>query len=311
MEPTTLDIKSLMNTDKIKNEDNELLDDIDDLMKDDIMNNYNKDDNNNDDVNNDNNDNDDINDINNINDINDINDDVEENKEQQSDPSEINPNDFKEILDNGEFDNLSPQQQRIIKYDLLMKLADLVKTNGIQITTDYNMNSNYYDIKREYDYHVRVRGKKRTISTIYSGIICAAKGLEFLNNKFDPFGLNINGFTLNLESSREELLDVLMELYDKYLSTQGKEISPEMQLVFIFIKALVMTMVTNTATSYISSLFDKPAFNKNEIKQKLNNQNQVNNPPNPIFNRSSNVMEEFKKEAELRDIKLSPMPDIE
>ena len=270
-------------------------------MKDDIMNNYNKDDNNDDDVNNDNNDNDDI---------NDINDDVEENKEQQSDPSEINPNDFKEILDNGEFDNLSPQQQRIIKYDLLMKLADLVKTNGIQITTDYNMNSNYYDIKREYDYHVRVRGKKRTISTIYSGIICAAKGLEFLNNKFDPFGLNINGFTLNLESSREELLDVLMELYDKYLSTQGKEISPEMQLVFIFIKALVMTMVTNTATSYISSLFDKPAFNKNEIKQKLNNQNQVNQP-NPIFNRSSNVMEEFKKEAELRDIKLSPMPDIE
>lgn len=301
MEPTTLDIKSLMNTDKIKNEDNELLEDIDDLMKDDIMNNYNKDDNNDDDVNNDNNDNDDI---------NDINDDVEENKDQQSDPSEINPNDFKEILDNGEFDNLSPQQQRIIKYDLLMKLADLVKTNGIQITTDYNMNSNYYDIKREYDYHVRVRGKKRTISTIYSGIICAAKGLEFLNNKFDPFGLNINGFTLNLESSREELLDVLMELYDKYLSTQGKEISPEMQLVFIFIKALVMTMVTNTATSYISSLFDKPAFNKNEIKQKLNNQNQVNQP-NPIFNRSTNVMEEFKKEAELRDIKLSPMPDIE
>lgn len=298
MEPTTLDIKSLMNTDKIKNEDNELLDDIDDLMKDDIMNNYNKDDNNDDDVNNDN------------NDIDDINDDVEENKEQQSDPSEINPNDFKEILDNGEFDNLSPQQQRIIKYDLLMKLADLVKTNGIQITTDYNMNSNYYDIKREYDYHVRVRGKKRAISTMYSGIICAAKGLEFLNNKFDPFGLNINGFTLNLESSREELLDVLMELYDKYLSTQGKEISPEMQLVFIFIKALVMTMVTNTATSYISSLFDKPAFNKNEIKQKLNNQNQVNQP-NPIFNRSTNVMEEFKKEAELRDIKLSPMPDIE
>lgn len=299
MEPTTLDIKSLMNTDKIKNEDNELLDDIDDLMKDDIMNNYNKDDNNDDDVNNDN------------DDINDINDDTEENtKEQQSDPSEINPNDFKEILDNGEFDNLSPQQQRIIKYDLLMKLADLVKTNGIQITTDYNMNSNYYDIKREYDYHVRVRGKKRTISTIYSGIICAAKGLEFLNNKFDPFGLNINGFTLNLESSREELLDVLMELYDKYLSTQGKEISPEMQLVFIFIKALIMTMVTNTATSYISSLFDKPTFNKNEIKQKLNNQNQVNQP-NPIFNRSSNVMEEFKKEAELRDIKLSPMPDIE
>lgn len=301
MEPTTLDIKSLMNTDKIKNEDNELLDDIDDLMKDDIMNNYNKDDNNDNDVNNDNDD---------IGDINDINDDVEENKDQQSDPSEINPNDFKEILDNGEFDNLSPQQQRIIKYDLLMKLADLVKTNGIQITTDYNMNSNYYDIKHEYDYHVRVRGKKRTISTIYSGIICAAKGLEFLNNKFDPFGLNINGFTLNLESSREELLDVLMELYDKYLSTQGKEISPEMQLVFIFIKALVMTMVTNTATSYISSLFDKPAFNKNEIKQKLNNQNQVNQP-NPIFNRSSNVMEEFKKEAELRDIKLSPMPDIE
>lgn len=315
IEPTTMDIKSLLNTEKIKEEgdDNELLEDIDDLMNDDIINNYKtKNDENEDEDNGEEEDEDDNGD----------DDMLEDDEPQKKDFGEINPNDFKEMLDNGEYENLTPQQQRIVKYDLLMKLAELVKTNGIQVTADYNMNSDYYDIKREYDYHIRVRGKKRAVSTIYSGVVCVAKALEFLNNKFDPFGVNINGFTLNIEASREEMLDVLTELYDKYFGTQGKEISPEMQFLLIIIKALILTMVTNYASSYMSSLFDKSSFNKEELKKQINtptpqqtqhNQQNQYNPQQSLeekFNRSSNVMEEFNKEVDLRNVKLSPMPDF-
>lgn len=299
IEPTTLDIKSLMNTAKIKEEDNELMDDIDDLMKDDIMNDYNKD--------------------NNEDNEDEENDNEEENEEEEEDEpfepakrdtGEINPNDFKEMLDNGEYESLTPQQQRIVKYDLLMKLADLVKTNGIQVTTDYTMDDDFYEIKREYDYHIRVRGKKRTVSTIYSGIICGAKGIEFLNKKFDPFGVNLDGFTLNLESSREEMLDVLTELYDKYFGMKGKEVSPEMELALIFIRSLIMTIITNTASSYISTLFDKPAFNKEELKRQIKTQQPQSQPIQPIFQRSSNVMDEFNKEVDVRNVKLTPMPEF-
>ena len=305
IEPTTADIKSLLNTEKIKDGDNELLDDINDFINDDLYKNKdNKDDK------------DDEDDENITEDENDLkleDNDVKPVKEVNINTSQINPNDFKEMLDNGEFESLTPQQQRITKYDLLMKLANLVKENGIQVTTDYNMDSDYYDIKREYDYHVRVRSKKRAVATIYSGVICVSKALEFLNNKFDPFGVNINGFTLNLEASREEMLDVLTELYEKYFGLQSGEISPEMQFLLIIIKALLLTMVTNYASSYMSSLFDKSALDKERLKQQF----KQNNPPQKLnqqfpqqqFQRSENVMEEFNKEVDLRNVKLSPIPE--
>ena len=305
LDPTTADIKSLLNTEKIKDGDNELLDDINDFINDDLYKNKdNKDDK------------DDEDDENITEDENDLkleDNDVKPVKEVNINTSQINPNDFKEMLDNGEFESLTPQQQRITKYDLLMKLANLVKENGIQVTTDYNMDSDYYDIKREYDYHVRVRSKKRAVATIYSGVICVSKALEFLNNKFDPFGVNINGFTLNLEASREEMLDVLTELYEKYFGLQSGEISPEMQFLLIIIKALLLTMVTNYASSYMSSLFDKSALDKERLKQQF----KQNNPPQKLnqqfpqqqFQRSENVMEEFNKEVDLRNVKLSPIPE--
>ena len=40
MDPTTADIKSLLNTEKIKDDDNDNFDEIDDLMSDDIIKNY-------------------------------------------------------------------------------------------------------------------------------------------------------------------------------------------------------------------------------------------------------------------------------
>lgn len=317
IEPTTADIKSLLNTEKIKDGNNDLLDDINDLMNDDIINNYKEneklDEKNNEDE-------EDNEDINNDDEINLEDNDIKPIK--QTNTANINPNDFKEMLENGEFESLTPQQQRITKYDLLMKLANLVKENGVQITADYNMDSDYYDIKREYDYHIRVRSKKRAVATIYSGVICVSKALEFLNNKFDPFGVNINGFTLNLEASREEMLDVLTELYEKYFGLQAGEISPEMQFLLIIIKALLLTMVTNYASSYMSSLFDKSALDKERLKQQFKQQNQPqqNNQqnqnlnqqfPQQQFQRSQDVMNEFNKEVDLRNIKLSPMPDFD
>lgn len=306
-ELTTLDVKALMNSEKLRDDENENFEDIDDLMNDDIINNYKAK----------------QEETNNVNaTVKDdmfgpMNDIMDEKPSYNPKPFEsVDPNDFKEMLENGEFESLTPQQQRFAKMDLIMKLADLVKRNGIQITTDYTMDSDYYEIKREYDYHIRVRSKKRAISTIYSGMICGAKAIEFLNNKFDPFGVNLNGFTLNLEASREEMLDVLTELYDKYFGVSGGEISPEMQLMLIIIKAMIMTMVTNYASSYMSSLFDKPSLSKEELKKqfaKQQSQPQVQQQPQPVqaFERGTDVMAEYKKELDLRDIKLTPVPTFD
>lgn len=306
-ELTTLDVKALMNSEKLRDDENENFEDIDDLMNDDIINNYKAK----------------QEEANNVNaTIKDdmfgpMNDIMDEKPSYNPKPFEsVDPNDFKEMLENGEFESLTPQQQRFAKMDLIMKLADLVKRNGIQITTDYTMDSDYYEIKREYDYHIRVRSKKRAISTIYSGMICGAKAIEFLNNKFDPFGVNLNGFTLNLEASREEMLDVLTELYDKYFGVSGGEISPEMQLMLIIIKAMIMTMVTNYASSYMSSLFDKPSLSKEELKKQFAKQQaqpQVQQQPQPVqaFERGTDVMAEYKKEMDLRDIKLTPVPTFD
>ena len=101
------------------------------------------------------------------------------------------------------------------------------------------------------------------------------------------------------------MLDVLTELYDKYFGTEGREMTPEMQFLLIIIKALILTMVTNYASSYMSSLFSK-SLDKEEIKKEVKqNNNQSSIPP-----RSTNVMEEYNKEVDLRNVKLTPIPDL-
>ena len=321
-EPGTTDMLKLMNSQKVNDEPNNDLDEMDDIMKNDMVKNFN---NNNSSSESEEESDDDI--FNNK-----IDDDFSNNKSSGGfSPKNLSKAELKALVspNNDEYENLSPQLQKLKKYKLLTKLAELGKKEGNRayVTSDYNMDDDYYAIKLEYDFNMGLRSEKRTIESFYEGTIGLSKFLEILNNRFNnPFGVSIDGFSFNLQASREELLEVYEELYDKY-NPSGRGSSPEAQLVIIIVKAFITTIINNTAGSYLSSLYNPiTSKEKEELKNRINQpqsyqpqqqtsyQNQFSQPINvnltdEKMHKGDGVMKQFQEEINNRKLTPPIMPD--
>ena len=321
LEPGTTDMLKLMNSQKINDiSNNNDLNEMDDIMNNDMVNNFN----NNNSLDSEENNNDLEDNILNNND----DDEFEENNNNNFSPKNLTKEELKALVspNNDEYENLSPQLQKLKKYKLLTKLAELGKKEGNRayVTTDYNMDDDYYAIKLEYDFNIGLRSEKRTIESFYEGTIGVSKLLELLNNHFNnPFGVSIDGFSFNLQASREELLEVYEELYDKY-NPLSKGSSPEAQLMIIIIKAFVTTIINNTAGTFLSSLYNHNISNneKEEIKRKINNnnnnqynyQNQYTQPINvnltdEKMHKGDGVMKQYQNELNNRKLNPPNLPD--
>ena len=69
-------------------------------------------------------------------------------------------------------------------------------------------------------------------------------GLEFLNNRFDPFDLKLDGWAESVNENLEEYDDVFGELHQKYGSKA--KMAPELKLLFMLGGSAVMLHMTNT-----------------------------------------------------------------
>lgn len=186
------------------------------------------------------------------------NEDSEYNYSENSEPNDQPPDDIEQLEEEteDEYALATDSQKRIMKLKLLRQLAELARNNDdVRITEDYNMNSDYYAMKAEYDYHVGYRAKKQTVNMMYSVLSLLVRFGEYANHRFDPFNINLDGWHANVEGSREELLLALGDLYTKYRSNE--EMSPEFRIIMILIMSAVSTVIGNAGASAIKGMFNK------------------------------------------------------
>jgi hypothetical protein len=69
-------------------------------------------------------------------------------------------------------------------------------------------------------------------------------GLEFLNNRFDPFDIKIDGWGEQINENINDYDDVFGELYEKYKSKAS--LAPELKLMFQLGGSAMMVHMTNT-----------------------------------------------------------------
>jgi len=67
---------------------------------------------------------------------------------------------FKPPEELDEYQKASDRDKLIMKYNLLRNLATLAAEQNLTLIKNYNIHDDYYDIKREYDYHTGIRAKK-------------------------------------------------------------------------------------------------------------------------------------------------------
>ena len=69
-------------------------------------------------------------------------------------------------------------------------------------------------------------------------------GLEFLNNKFDPFDIKLDGWSEQVNENVDDFDEIFAELHEKYKSKA--KMAPEIKLLFQLASSGIMIHMTNT-----------------------------------------------------------------
>jgi len=138
---------------------------------------------------------------------------------------------------------MSPEETLREKLKLLRALEAMEK-KGVQLTKKYTMDSPLAEMKGEYETIKSDAEKKSSVKFQRQMMLAAVSGLEFLNGRFDPFDLKLDGWSEAVQENVEEYDDVFGELHEKY---GGKaKMAPELKLLFMLGGSAAMLHMTNT-----------------------------------------------------------------
>lgn len=129
------------------------------------------------------------------------------------------------------------------KFSILKKLEELEK-KGVELTKKYNMESSLAEMQGEYETIIAEKEKSNSVKFQGRMLMAAITGLEFLNNKFDPFDLKLDGWAEQVNESIDDYDDIFSELHDKYKSKA--KLAPELKLMFQLGGGAIMLHMTNT-----------------------------------------------------------------
>ena len=138
---------------------------------------------------------------------------------------------------------LSPEEMLREKFKALRKLEDLER-KGVKLSKRYTMESDLAEMQGEYE--MIIDEKERSNSCKFQGrmLMAAVTGLEFLNNRFDPFDVKLDGWSEQINENIDDYDEIFAELHDKYKSKA--KMAPELKLLFQLGGSAIMVHMTNT-----------------------------------------------------------------
>ena len=129
------------------------------------------------------------------------------------------------------------------KFVLLKKLEELER-RGVKLTQQYSMDSSFDEMKGEYEMLKDEKTKDNSKKFQSKMLMACVTGLEFLNNKFDPFNVILEGWGESIHENINDYDDAFSELHDKYKSKAS--LAPELKVMFMLGGSAIMTHMTNT-----------------------------------------------------------------
>jgi hypothetical protein len=136
-----------------------------------------------------------------------------------------------------------PEAEKKEKIDYINKLQRL-ESKGFPVSRKFTAENSLEDIKTEYFRLVDARNLETSLKFQRQMLMGAITGMEWLNGRFDPFDLKLEGWSESVHENVEDFDEIFEELYDKY-KDRGK-MSPEMRLVMAIGGSGFMCHVSNS-----------------------------------------------------------------
>ena len=176
-------------------------------------------------------------------------DDDDDEEEDDDDESEGSGSDAQTTSSSSSSVRKPPQRAKSLeeiaaeKQELLYRLERL-EANGFKPSRKFNMSSNLDDIKFEYERMKKQRDVDKSIKFQRKILMAITSGIEFVNNKFDPLSVKLDGWSESIYENLHEYDDVFEELHEKYKSKM--KVAPEIKLLMMVGGSAFMFHLTNT-----------------------------------------------------------------
>lgn len=167
---------------------------------------------------------------------------------------------------------LNPEEEKKKKNELLNKLNRL-ESKGYTLTRRFTMDNSLEELQQEFDRLVDAKNLESSLKFQRQVLMGVVTGAELLNNKFNPFDWELDGWSEAVHESIDDFDEVFEELYDKY---KGRgNMPPEVKLL--------MTLVGSGFMFHMSNSF---------FRSKMNNMD-----PMDIFKNNPQLAKQFAAAA--------------
>jgi len=130
------------------------------------------------------------------------------------------------------------------KKEILYQM-DRLESKGHRLPRKFTLQSDYEEMKTEYNRILREKEVDAAIRFQRKMLMAFVTGLEFLNTRFDPFDVKLDGWSEQVHENVNDYDDIFEELHEKYKST-GKKMPAEIRLLLSLSGSAFMFHLTNS-----------------------------------------------------------------
>lgn len=136
------------------------------------------------------------------------------------------------------------EKEMIEKKEILYQM-DRLETKGYRLPRKFSMQSDLEEMRVEYHRILREKEVDASIRFQRKMLMAFSTGLEFLNTRFDPFDLKLDGWSEQISEDLTDYDDIFEELHDKYKSS-GRKMAPELRLLMSLSGSAFMFHLTSS-----------------------------------------------------------------
>ncbi|MBJ23976.1 MAG: hypothetical protein CMB64_04830 [Euryarchaeota archaeon] len=162
----------------------------------------------------------------------------------------------------------SPSPKKEEDKNLLLQSYYLLQAQGIETKMKLDLTCDYDIIKSEVDRMRTELNSQKCIKFARKALVAIVSGLEFLNHKYDPCNLHLDGWSEHIMSTLGDYDGCFLRLYDKYKDSAGN-VSPEIELLLLLGGSATMFHITKSFVSQRVPKFTEVAKESPELASKI------------------------------------------
>lgn len=126
----------------------------------------------------------------------------------------------------------------------ILSFFDRLEKRGVRVLKRFNLSSNLEDMRYEKKRIIEEREAENSIKFQRKMMMAFITGLEFLNNRYDPFDIKLDGWSESVHENVNDYDEVFEELHEKY--KEKTHIAPELKLMLMLGGSAFMFHLTST-----------------------------------------------------------------